>query len=39
MDKRPNKALRLTANPLRGLSAAELGRYANYRTILDAPNS
>jgi hypothetical protein len=28
MDKRPNKALRLTANPLRGLSAAELGRYA-----------
>ena len=24
----PNKALQLTANPLRGLSAAELGRYA-----------
>ena len=23
----PNKALQLTANPLRGLSAAELGRY------------
>jgi hypothetical protein len=23
-----NKALQLTANPLRGLSAAELGRYA-----------
>jgi hypothetical protein len=23
---RPNKALQLTANPLRGLSAAELGR-------------
>jgi len=25
---RPNKALQLTANPLRGLPAAELGRYA-----------
>ena len=25
--KPPNKALQLTANPLRGLSAAELGRY------------
>jgi hypothetical protein len=25
----PNKALQLTANPLRGLSAAELGRYAD----------
>ncbi len=25
---KPNKALQLTANPLRGLSAAELGRYA-----------
>jgi hypothetical protein len=24
--ERPNKALQLTANPLRGLSAAELGR-------------
>jgi hypothetical protein len=24
----PNKALQLTSNPLRGLSAAELGRYA-----------
>ena len=24
----PNKALQLTDNPLRGLSAAELGRYA-----------
>jgi hypothetical protein len=24
----PNKALQLTANPLRGLSAAELGRYS-----------
>ena len=25
---RPNPALQPTANPLRGLSAAELGRYA-----------
>jgi hypothetical protein len=25
---RPNKALQLTANPLRGLSTAELNRYA-----------
>ena len=27
MVMQPNKALQLTANPLRGLSAAELGRY------------
>jgi len=26
MQHRPNKALQLTANPLRGLFAAELGR-------------
>jgi hypothetical protein len=26
--RRPNKALQLTVNPLRGLSAAELGRNA-----------
>jgi hypothetical protein len=26
MKQAPNKALRLTANPLRGSSAAELGR-------------
>ena len=26
MQRAPNKALQLTANPLRGLSAAELGR-------------
>ena len=28
MQSRSNKALQPTANPLRGLSAAELGRYA-----------
>jgi hypothetical protein len=31
--QRPNKALQLTANPLRGLSAAELGRYAASNAI------
>jgi hypothetical protein len=30
-----NKALQLTTNPLRGLSAAELGRYvaSNYKAL------
>ena len=28
---RPNKALQPTANPLRGLPAAELGRYASLK--------
>ena len=28
VQRRPNKALQLTANPLGGLSAVELGRYA-----------
>jgi len=28
VQRSPNKALQLTANPLRGLSAAELGRQA-----------
>ncbi len=35
MDKRPNKALRLTANPLRGLSAAELGRSCGRAAFVD----
>jgi hypothetical protein len=29
----PNKALQLTANPLRGLPAAELGRYAAIQNL------
>ncbi len=33
----PNKALQLTANPLRGLSAAELGRYVAHLWGDDMP--
>ena len=36
---RPNKALQLTANALRGLSAAELGRYAAVELIAGRPEN
>jgi len=35
MSRPPNKALQLTVNPLRGLSAAELGRYAAGRSQME----
>ena len=34
-ERLPNKALQLAVNPLRGLSAAELGRYVNLEKLND----
>ena len=37
--KSPNKALQLTTNPLRGLSAAERGRYVGCSSLLQFERS